>query len=169
MRVLLSLIAVLTLSAGTAPSAVSAASSPAPEKQLSGQGNPFVGLWKANLSKSKRDPSHQFERATLRFDVDGDSVTLTHGGINASGHEESGVTTLLADGKEHALPEAPAMLVTTRWLDSRVLETVVRKDGEIAARGVYEVSADGKTLTATVSGTDAGGRDFQQVIVFDRE
>jgi hypothetical protein len=33
----------------------------------------------------------------------------------------------------------------------------------------YEVSADGKTLTATVKGVDASGRDFEQVIIFDRQ
>lgn len=34
---------------------------------------------------------------------------------------------------------------------------------------LYQVSADGKTLTATVSGTDVSGTDFEQVIVFDRK
>jgi hypothetical protein len=79
------------------------------------------------------------------------------------------VTTLQADGEEHEIPEAPGMLVVTRWHGPRVLESVATKDGEPAGRGVYEVSADGTTLTATVAGTDASGRAFQQVIVFDRE
>jgi hypothetical protein len=35
--------------------------------------------------------------------------------------------------------------------------------------GSYEVSPDGTTLTATVSGTDASGGRFEQVIVFDRK
>ncbi len=32
-----------------------------------------------------------------------------------------------------------------------------------------EVSADGKTLTTVLSGTDASGRSFAQTIVFDRK
>ena len=139
------------------------------ESQVSAEQNPFVGLWKATLSKSKRDPNHQFEEATLQFAVAGDTVTLTHGGINASGHRESGVTTLQADGKEHPLPAAPGVVLVTRWVGSHVLDTVSRKDGQAAGHGVYEVSTDGHTLTATVSGTDASGTEFEQVIVFDRE
>ena len=34
--------------------------------------------------------------------------------------------------------------------------------------GVYEVSDDGGTLTARLSGIDATGRRFEQAIVFDR-
>lgn len=131
--------------------------------------SPFVGKWTANVSESKRDPNHLFESATLEFAVDGDTVTLTHGGINASGHQESGVTTLRADGTEQVLPQAPGVVVITRWMGPRVLDTVARKGDATAGHGVYEVSADGKTLTATVSGTDASGTDFEQVIVFDRE
>jgi hypothetical protein len=36
-------------------------------------------------------------------------------------------------------------------------------------RGTYAVSEDGRTLTATVAGTDAAGMRFEHVIVFDRE
>lgn len=38
-------------------------------------------------------------------------------------------------------------------------------DGE----STFEVSADGKTLTATLKGADASGADFEQIIVCDRE
>jgi hypothetical protein len=36
-------------------------------------------------------------------------------------------------------------------------------------KSVYEISRDGKMLTATVSGVDASGTPFGQVIVFDRK
>ena len=36
-------------------------------------------------------------------------------------------------------------------------------------RATYEVSEDNRMLTATVSGVDASGKVFDQVIVFDRE
>jgi hypothetical protein len=39
----------------------------------------------------------------------------------------------------------------------------------VIGEGRYEVSSDGKTLTSKVKGTDAKGRQFEQVIVFDRE
>jgi hypothetical protein len=42
------------------------------------------------------------------------------------------------------------------------------KDGVALGRGTYEVDEEGRTLTATVSGVDASGKPFDQVIVFDR-
>jgi hypothetical protein len=131
--------------------------------------NPLAGNWVANLSKSKRHPNHQFQSATLQFAVNGDTVTLTQGGVNASGQEESATITFQADGKERPIPQAPGMVSVVRWVGSHVLETVGKKDGQTVGRGTYEVSADGKTLTATVSGRDGSGEPFDQVIVFDRK
>jgi hypothetical protein len=131
--------------------------------------NPFVGLWVANIEKSRRHANHQFQSATLRFEVDGDRVSLTHAGVNMSGKEESGTTVLSSDGKEHPVsPQAPGVVVVTKWLGTLILETEGRQNGHAVGKGIYAVSEDGQTLTATVQGTDAAGAAFEQVIVFDR-
>jgi hypothetical protein len=131
--------------------------------------NVFVGTWIANLEKSRRHANHQFHSATISFSVAGDLVTMKHGGINASGKQESGTTVLRCDGKDHPVsPLAPGVLVASRWSDANTLETVARKDGQLVGNGTYAVSPDGQTLTATVAGVDAAGKSFEQVIVFDR-
>jgi hypothetical protein len=130
--------------------------------------HPFTGTWVANITKSKRHANHQFQSATLRFDVSGDTVTLFHGGVNMAGKEESGTTVLQADGREHEVPQAPGVVVVTGWTGPRVLETEGRMNGRPVGKGRYEVSPDGTTLTATVEGIDASGTRFEQVIVFDR-
>jgi hypothetical protein len=131
--------------------------------------SPFVGSWVANVAKSKRDPNHQFQSATLQFAVSGDTVTLTQGGVNAGGQAESSTITIEADGKERPIPQAPGVVSLARWVGPRVLEMLGKKDGQVVGRGRYEVSADGQTLTASVMGTDASGAAFEQVIVFDRK
>jgi hypothetical protein len=129
----------------------------------------FVGTWIANIEKSRRHANHQFHSATLSFEVSGDEVTLTHAGVNAAGKQESGKTILRADGHEHEVtPLAPGVVAATRWRSAHVLETVAKKDGKVVGDGKYEVSSDGKTLTATVAGFDGSGTRFEQVIVFDR-
>ena len=133
------------------------------------QNSPFSGTWVANIAKSKRHPNHQFQSATMEFVVVGNTVTLTHGGVNAGGHQESGTVVLQADGKEHPIPEAPGVTVVTRWIGPRVLHTIGKTAGEQVGEQTYEVSADGTTLTATVSGVDASGTRFDQIIVFDRK
>jgi hypothetical protein len=131
--------------------------------------SPFVGLWVANIAKSRRHVDHQFKSATLTFDVDRDEVRLVHAGINASGKEESGTTVLKPDGKEYPVsPRMPGLVVITRWLGPHVLETEARRDGQAISRGTYAVSEDGRSLIATIDGTDPGGEPFAHVIVFDR-
>jgi hypothetical protein len=131
--------------------------------------NPFTGTWVANIAKSRRHHNHQFESATLRFAVAGDAISLTQSGVNMSGKHETSTLTLRADGQEHAVsPQAPGVVVVTRWLHSHAFETVGKRGADVLGRGTYVVTPDGKTLTASVSGIDASGAGFEQVIVFDR-
>jgi hypothetical protein len=130
--------------------------------------HPLTGRWTANLAKSRRDPNHQFHRATLRLEVDSDRVSLTYGGVNAAGKTEEGTRLICADGESHPEAGAPGV-VSTSTIAARTLQSVATKDGAMVGRGTYEVSEDGRTLTATMSGFDASGRRFEQAIVFDRE
>jgi hypothetical protein len=133
------------------------------------KGNPFVGKWKANLSKSQRDPNHQFQSLALRFEISDDALLLTFTGVSMSGKEESGTQKIHPDGKERPIAEANGIVEVSKWVGSHTLESVAMKDGTVIGAGRYEVSSDGKTLTSKVKGTDAKGRQFEQVIVFDRE
>ena len=131
--------------------------------------NPFSGTWIANIEKSGRHANHQFQSATLSFELAGDDVSLTHAGVNMAGKRESGTTVLHPDGMEHPVsPQASGGVAVTRWVGTHVLESEAKKDGRVAGKGTYAVSEDGRTLTATVAGTDAAGMPFEQVIVFDR-
>jgi hypothetical protein len=102
----------------------------------------------------------------MRFEVDGNQVTLTYGGVNASGRQEQ--ATLSADGHDHPVAQARGVVVNTT-LAPRALHSIARKDGQIVGRSVYDVAEDGRTMTATVSGVDTSSKSFDQVIVFDRE
>jgi hypothetical protein len=131
--------------------------------------NPFLGTWIANIEKSRRHVNHQFQSATLRFEVSGDVVSLTHAGVNMSGKSESGTTVLTADGQEHTVsPQAPGVVTVTKWVGTRVLAMEAKKDGRVVGSATYAVSEDGNTLTATVTGIDAADKSFDQVVVFDR-
>jgi hypothetical protein len=132
--------------------------------------NPFAGNWIANIEKSHRHANHQFQSATLTFEITADLVSLTHAGVNMSGKHESGNTVLRADGQEYPVsPQAPGVVAVTQFVDARTLLTEALKDGRSLGRATYAVSEDGLTLTATVAGIDAAGKPFDQVIVFDRE
>lgn len=132
------------------------------------KGNPLAGAWKANLEKSQRDPNHQFQRLTMRFEVSDEAVSFTFTGVNMAGKEESGTRKVRPGGKEYPVAEAPGVVTITRWVGSNTLEIVAKKDGKVVGESTYEVAKDGQTLTSKVKGTDAKGRPFEQIIVFDR-
>ena len=136
---------------------------------LSQQKHPLAGTWQANISKSQRHPNHLFKSATLRFEVSDDVVSMTYTGVNMSGVEESGTFKIHPDGKEHPIADAPGLVEVSRWAGPRLLDTVASQNGKVVGHSSYEVSEDGKTLTAKISGTDASGAGFEQVIVCDRE
>ena len=129
----------------------------------------FLGTWVANLEKSRRHANHQFQSATLTFEVSGDAVSLTHAGVNMAGKTESGTTVLQADGQEHPVsPQAPGVIAVTEWVGTHMLAMEARNDERVVGSATYSVSDDGKMLTATVAGIDAAGKSFDQVIIFDR-
>jgi hypothetical protein len=131
--------------------------------------DPFVGSWKASLARSKPDPNHKLQSATLRFEVAGDVVWLTSSGVNAAGKLVSQKTELRPDGRERDAPGAPGIMLVTRRPDARTLEMLGKKDGVVISRAVYAISRDGRTLTAKVGGVDDKNRPLEHYIVFERE
>jgi hypothetical protein len=131
--------------------------------------NPFAGSWVANLEKSRRHANHQFASATMTFTVSDECVSMAYSGVNAAGKEESSAIDFYPDGMEHPVsPQAPGVAMVANWAGTHRLDTEARKGDAVLGRGSYEVSADGSVLTATMSGVDASGKTFEQVIVFDR-
>ena len=54
-------------------------------------------------------------------------------------------------------------------IDDRTLGLNAKKDGKTTVSGRIAVSADGKTRTVTVSGTDPTGKKFQSTAVYDKQ
>ena len=129
--------------------------------------HPLIGSWIANIEKSSRHENHRFANATMHFAVADDEVRLSYEGVNASGTSERSEQVLRADGLPHDHPLAPGVVVTNS-LGPRGFQSSATKDGAMMGHGSYDVSEDGNTMTATVTGIDGSGKAFEQVIVFDR-
>ena len=127
----------------------------------------LIGTWIANIAKSSRHENHRFASATMHFAIGDDEVRLSYEGVNALGKMERSEQVLQADGVPHPHPLAPGIDVTS-LLGPRGFESIASKDGATLGRGSYDVSDDGSTMTATVTGIDGSGKAFEQVIVFDR-
>ena len=131
--------------------------------------NSLIGTWIANIEKSKRHPNHLFKSAKLRFSISDNVITMTYSRVNMSGAEENGSTVFHPDGKAHPLAAMQGAVEVSRWVNAQKLQTVVTQNGKIIGESTFEVTSDGKTLTATLKGVDGSGANFEQTIVCDRE
>jgi hypothetical protein len=130
----------------------------------------WMGTWKLNLAKSTYDPGPAPRSQTLTFEKAKDAIRLVSYGINAEGMPMRSEYTSMSDGKDvHWAGNPNADTASPRRIDANTYENVWKKDGKptITSRGV--VSADGKTLTVTQTGTDAQGRAVNTVTVYDRQ
>ena len=133
--------------------------------------DPFVGTWELNPAKSAFDPNHRPSQATLTFEIDGDGHYL----MKAEGVSEKGEKVaerpqrLIPDGKEYPVPDLPGLTAIATRPDPNTLRAEARReDGSIAGKGEYAVSADGRSLTATMSGIDSQLRPFETRTAWDR-
>jgi hypothetical protein len=77
---------------------------------------------------------------------------------------------MIPDGKEHPVPDFPGLIAVTTCQDPHTLTSEARReDGSVVGGGMFVVSADGKSLTATNFGYDTQLRQFKQRTVWDRQ
>ena len=130
----------------------------------------WLGTWKLNVAKSTFDPGPGPKSQTVKFEATADGIRLVTQGVSAEGKTTGGTYTSKSNGKDVPWTGNPnADTASPRRVDANTYENVWKKGGKatITSRGV--VSADGKTLTVTQTGTDAQGRPVKTTNVYDRQ
>jgi hypothetical protein len=131
--------------------------------------NPNMGTWKINEAKSKL-PASAPRNNTVVYEAAGDSIKVTVDGTDAAGKPAHNEWTGKFDGKDYPLvgdPEADTRSYAK--VDDRTTELTNKKAGKVTLKGRIIVSADGKTRTVTVSGTDASGKKVTYAAVYDKQ
>jgi len=125
--------------------------------------------WKLNEAKSKLSPGVP-KNTTVVYAAAGDSVKITVDGVDADGKPAHNEWTGKFDGKDYPVTGDPAsdMRAYTR-VDDRTLSLTVKKGGKVTMTIRIVVSADGKSRTVTVNGTDAKGQKFTSTAVYDKQ
>jgi hypothetical protein len=124
-----------------------------------GAPSPFVGIWSADVERSRRHPANMFQRATIEIAVRGNTVTMHDAFTDENGEVVKGRNVIEVDGRERVSDTGYALVAN--WVGARRLETVATKDGEPIGAASYEVAPDGSTLTFSSA-------DAEYVVVFDR-
>jgi hypothetical protein len=135
------------------------------------QSDPLDGIWQLNLAKSKiTGPRAGTKSATLYNRGEGQNRRFTLVGIDAQGNPISDVSIDIYDGQPHPTTGSQRYDASTHTqVDAHTINYSRTKAGKVVETGTGVVSQDGKTLTVTVKGTDASGREYNGVNVLDKQ
>jgi hypothetical protein len=131
--------------------------------------NPNMGTWKLNEAKSKI-PAGSPKNTMVVYEAAGDSVKVIVDGVDGKGKAIHNEWTGKFDGRDYPLTGDPTgdSRAYTKISDHK-MDLTNKKDGKVTTTGNIVVSADGKSRTVTVNGTDAMGKKAQYTAVYDKQ
>ena len=131
--------------------------------------DPFSGTWVLNLAKSKLPPPPP-KSQTSYIKADSKGIRIRELIVNDDGKQMSITVDAKFDGKDYPIVGSPFVdTIAYQRVDSHTLKGIAKKAGQIVTTEKATVSADGKALTGTYSGTDLNGRQVTGVAVFEKQ
>ena len=128
-----------------------------------------VGTWKLNSAKSKFTPGTP-KNDTVIVEVAGDNMKVTVDGTDGDGKATHNTWTGKFDGKDYAVTGDPASdMRSYRKVNARTLTLTLKKGGKVTTTGRIVLSADGKSRTVTITGTDPQGKKVASTAVYDKQ
>jgi hypothetical protein len=131
--------------------------------------NPNLGTWKLNEAKSKMVAGTP-KNLTVTYAAAGDNIKGTIDGVDGQGKPTHNEWTGKFDGKDYPVtgdPNSDSRAI--KQIDDQNYDLTVKKAGKVTMTGKAVVSADGKTRTITISGTDAAGKTVTSTAVYDKQ
>jgi hypothetical protein len=139
---------------------------------LLGQTDPFVGTWKLNVKKSKFVPGPP-RKSETRIVVTGPTgMNVSVDRVNGDGSTQEFEYTTNLDNKTYPITgQGPygADSIAANLTAPNTIQSTLTKGGKVVATATTVVSNDRKVLTITTKGTDASGKHFTNVGVYDRQ
>ncbi len=132
--------------------------------------DPFVGTWVMDAAKSTYKPGPAPKSATVVAEPAGKGLKIAVDSVGADGTPAKWGFTTMRDGKDVPVTGNPAYdtAATTQSTPTTGM-TEYKKAGKLVVTTKSAISADGKVLTLTSTGTDPKGQAVHNVIVFNRK
>jgi hypothetical protein len=140
--------------------------------------NPSLhGTWKLNAEKSKYDPAELANKSGIvTYTFDGNTVSVTIDQVRSKGEKVHSEYKATLDGADHpwkgtidGKPNETQDAVSFRQLNANTYHVENKLKGKVVTVNHIVVSADGKTRTSTMTGTNAAGQKIHNVVVYDRQ
>lgn len=139
---------------------------------LIAQTDPFLGTWKLNAEKSKFVPGPP-RKSETRIVVTGPfGMRVSVDRVNGDGSTQQFEYTTNLDGKSYPITgQAPygADSISANLTTPNTIQSTLTKNGKVVATATTVVSGGGKVLRITTKGTDAQGKHFSNVSVYEKQ
>lgn len=134
-------------------------------------GDPYVGIWKLNPTKTKVTGSGSADvNATSTISGQENGMKLTYDGVDDSGKPTHLEFDAKYDGKDYSIKGNPAIdTISIRKINNNTQDRLYKKGGKEVWSQHAVVSKDGRTGTVTQKGKDAKGQAFTVVTVWEKE
>jgi hypothetical protein len=133
------------------------------------QADPTVGTWKLNLAKSKYNAGQPPKSSTVVIAAAGQGIKLTSDTVLADGTARKISYTASYDGKDAVVTGTPDYDGMSLKKTANGVEGSRKKAGKVVQTYTRVISADGKTMTVTSTGTTATGAKVDNVQVYDKQ
>jgi hypothetical protein len=132
--------------------------------------SPHMGTWKLNEAKSKLAPGMGKNHTVTYEEQKGDKVKITVDGTDKDGKAVHSVWVGKFDGKAYKTKGNNTWdMAAYKMVNDRTNEITTMKGGKPAWSGKITVSADGKSRTVNISGTDKDGKKWKSKAVYDKQ
>jgi hypothetical protein len=127
--------------------------------------NMAAGTWKLDVAKSEFNLSLAPKSATV---VIGDDGKIQYSEELADGKSRSWSVTPTSDGTPAPITGIENATLIEKRMDDRHVQHIWRF-GDVAQMGKSVISKDGTTMTYTLSGTNADGKQKQNIEIFEKQ
>jgi hypothetical protein len=140
-----------------------------PQAKIGAQ-NPMFGTWKLNLAKSKYTPGPAPKSQIAKLEGVEGGMKVVSDRVEADGKMTHFEWTAKFDGKEYPVKGDPGRdSVSVKKINDTTLDITNKKGGKVTTTIHAIYTADGKSRTETVTGTDAKGQKVENVTVWDKQ
>jgi hypothetical protein len=130
---------------------------------------PFVGTWKLNPAKSKYKTGTVPKEQTVVITEKGSELDVNVTGTAPDGSPMSSHYTTPVKGGEGKIIQSPYDGVSTKRRSETERVITYSKGGKAVFTSRPKLSADGKTMTVAVKGTDPAGKPIEGTAFYEKQ
>jgi len=131
--------------------------------------DPFTGTWKMNAAKTKYTTGLPPKEQTIAIGVSGTDITMTGSGIGPDGSKIAMSYSFPLGGGAGKVTSTVYDGVVGKTISPTEREVSYTKDGKAVYTAHSKVSADGKSMTVTLKGTNPLGQMIDGVAFYDKQ